>query len=333
LSQSPANPRPIDVEAPAAGLRNRHIQTIVNSVPLRPLQWRRRVAELQRRCAPVVLELESARLMGLYHPGAHASCDLAVLLHGWEGGANARYLLGLAVALERTGYATFRLNFRDHGGTHGLNEELFHSCRLDEVVDAVAAVRRRYAPSRLVLVGYSLGGNFALRVGARASAAGLAIDKIVAVCPVLHPPATMAALETGLWIYRHYYLTKWRRSLEMKAACFPERYAFGDLRRFATLTATTEFFVREYTEFPDMTAYLNGYSIIGNVLDTLAVPSRIIAASDDPIIPSADFARLSDRAALDVTLLPWGGHCGFVQSYRLHNVADAIVLAELGTSR
>ncbi len=271
--------------------------------------------------------------MGLYHPGQQTSRDLAVLLHGWEGGADARYLLGIAVALERAGYATFRLNFRDHGGTHSLNEGLFHSCRLDEVVEAVAAVRRQYSPSRLVLVGYSLGGNFALRIGAHASAAELAIDKIVAVCPVLHPPATMAALETGLWLYRHYYLTKWRRSLQMKAACFPERYDFGDLRRFATLTATTEFFVREYTEYPDMTTYLNGYSIIGGVLDTLAVPSRIIAASDDPIIPSADFARLSARAALDVTLLPWGGHCGFVQSYRLRNAADAIVLAELGTPR
>jgi hypothetical protein len=39
---------------------------------------------------------------------------------------------------------------------------------------------------------------------------------------------------------------------------------------------------------------------------------------------------LSPQAKLDVTMLPWGGHCGFVQSYRLRNAVDALVLDELG---
>jgi predicted alpha/beta-fold hydrolase len=314
---------------PPLGLRNRHVQTIVNSLPLRATRWRRNVAALQHDSIAVVLRLTDARLMGYYCPGTDPERGLAVLLHGWEGGANARYLLTLAAALAEEGYATFRLNFRDHGGTHGLNRELFHSCRIDEVVQAVGAIAEQYAPSRLAIVGYSLGGNFALRVGARAEGAGLSIERIVAVCPVLHPPATMAALETGLWIYRHYYLQRWRQSLRTKAALFPGAYAFGDLRRLETLTATTEFFVSEYTEYPNMAAYLNGYSIIGAALSTLNVPSRIIAASDDPIIPRDDLARLSPRPTLDVTVLPWGGHCGFVQSYTLTSAVEAMIVLEL----
>jgi predicted alpha/beta-fold hydrolase len=78
-----------------------------------------------------------------------------------------------------------------------------------------------------------------------------------------------------------------------------------------------------------MTAYLNGYSILGGALDSLAVPSRIIAARDDPIIPSDGFARLAPLPALDVTMLPWGGHCGFVNSYRLGNAVEALILDEL----
>lgn len=321
----------MNAASPPRGLRNRHVQTIVNSLPLRSGRWRRSVVALQRNSSGVVLRLNDAQLMGYYCPGSNPERGLAVLLHGWEGGANARYLLSLAVALANEGYATFRLNFRDHGGTHGLNRGLFHSCRIDEVVDAVGAIAARYAPSRVAIVGYSLGGNFALRVGARAEEAGLSIARIVAVCPVLHPPATMAALETGLWLYRRYYLQRWRQSLQTKAALFPDTYAFGDLRRLRTLTATTDFFVREYTEYPDTAAYLNGYSIVGAALAALNVPSRIIAASDDPIIPRGDLARLSSRPTLEVTVLPWGGHCGFVQSYALTSAVEAMVLRELNS--
>ena len=95
----------------------------------------------------------------------------------------------------------------------------------------------------------------------------------------------MRALEEGLWVYRHYFLRRWRRSLLAKAACFPELYDFGDLRRFPTLTATTEFFATRYASFPDLDAYLNGYAITGDALARLTVPAHLIAAADDPVIP------------------------------------------------
>ncbi len=311
-------------------LAGRHVQTIATSVPLRSRRWRRRTARLRRESIEQLLELgHGVRLLGQYVAGVDRDKGLVVLLHGWEGAADSSYMLSLALALWDAGYATFRLNLRDHGGTQALNEGLFHSCRIGEVVDAVGNVQERYSPSRCALVGFSLGGNFALRVGARAAAAGIALDKIVAVCPVLHPPHTMYALETGLWVYRRYYLTKWRRSLLAKQASFPHRYRLGDLRRFTTLTATTDFFVREYTEFPDIDTYLGGYSILGSALETLSVPSRVIAAADDPIIPSADLAKLAPSPNLDVTVLPWGGHCGFVTSYRLSSCIDRIIREEL----
>ncbi len=314
-------------------LAGRHAQTIASSLPLRSRRWRRRTATLRAQAAVQLLELEDGvRLQGQYTPGVDFDNGLVILLHGWEGGADSTYMLSLALALNDAGYATFRLNLRDHGGTHDLNEDLFHSCRIGEVVEAVAAVQKRYSPRYFALVGYSLGGNFALRVGARAAEAGIEIEKIVAVCPVLHPPHTMTALETGLWAYRRYYLRKWRRSLLAKQACFPHRYRLGDLSRFKTLTATTDFFVREYTEFPDIETYLHGYSILGSALERLNVPSHVVAARDDPIIPSADLANLPPNPNLELSVLPWGGHCGFVTSYRLSSCIDRFVVDELNRS-
>ena len=110
---------------------------------------------------------------------------------------------------------------------------------------------------------------------------------------------------------------------------FPERYDFGSLERFRTLTETTEFFVREYTDFRSLEDYLDGYAITGRALAELTVPTVLIAAVDDPVIPSVDLARLAQAPALEVAQLPQGGHCGFVDSYSLRSWIDERILAEI----
>jgi len=57
---------------------------------------------------------------------------VAILLHGWEGSAEATYVLSLGSLLLSHGFDVVRLNLRDHGATHHLNREIFHSCRLPE---------------------------------------------------------------------------------------------------------------------------------------------------------------------------------------------------------
>ena len=310
------------------GLRHRHVQSLLAG------GLRERVVRGQARGLLAAARAElvdcgaGVRLLGFHSPQA-GSRGLAILLHGWEGSASASYVLSVGSELFRAGFEVFRLNFRDHGGTHELNEELFHSCRIDEVVAAVTRIASRHPASKTFLVGHSLGGNFALRVASRASVAGLALTKVVAVCPVLRPHSTMRALEEGLWVYREYFLRRWRRSLRAKAACFPALYDFGDLKRFSTLTATTEFFVKRYTSFPDLDAYLAGYAITGTALEGLSVPTRLIAAADDPVIPIADLRDVAATPALRISVVPYGGHCAFIESYGLKSWADRAVLAEI----
>jgi uncharacterized protein len=268
--------------------------------------------------------------MGYYAAQPVAARGLVVLMHGWEGCAASHYMLSTGDILFDAGFDVFRLNFRDHGGTEALNPELFHSCRIDEVVAAVAALARRRERMPLFIVGFSLGGNFALRVAVRAPQAGIdRLRRVVAVCPVLQPHSTMRALEEGLWIYRHYFLRRWRHSLLAKARAFPQLYDFGRLDRFRTLTATTEFFVRHYTEFPDLDSYLNGYAITGDALRALQIDARIIAAADDPVIPSRDLSQLAPSAALAMTVTRGGGHCGFIADLRLRSWLHDRILHDL----
>lgn len=315
---------------PPAGMRNRHVQSMIASAGLRKRVITHRCRDVLATARPEILVTpDGARFLGLYNRQAGPSAGLVILLHGWEGSAESHYMLSAAQALYDAGFDTYRLNFRDHGGTHHLNEELFHSCRIQEVVDAIGEVQRLHPVKPSFLAGFSLGGNFALRVGVRAERANLDLKKIVAICPVLSPCKTMQALESGLWVYRHYFLTKWRRSLYQKARCFPDQYDFGNLRRFRTLTETTDFFVQRHTPFADLFSYLSGYAIVGDVLGGLAVPAQVIAAGDDPVIPVVDLEDLASGPNLSVTVTAGGGHCAFLEGFGLDTWMDSEIVRQV----
>jgi hypothetical protein len=323
-------PHAVGAFDPPLGLKHRHVQSLLAGWPWRQTWLRRRAARLLAAAHDEIVDCGAGvRLLGHYSPQPGESRGLAILLHGWEGSAAASYVVSAGAALYDAGYAVFRLNFRDHGESFALNRELFHSCRIDEVVGALRTIVARHQAARTFVIGHSLGGNFALRAAARAPGAGIALTKVVAVCPVLRPHSTMRALEEGLWVYREYFLRRWRRSLLAKAECFPELYDFGDLRRFPTLTATTEFFVTQYAGFADLDSYLRGYAITGDALAGLTVPARLIAAADDPVIPIEDLRDVAVTPALDVEVFPRGGHCAFLEDYGLRSWLDRAVLAEL----
>jgi hypothetical protein len=320
--------------SPPRWLRNAHLQSVVPSLPLRRPWVERSTAQVIAASREQVLDCgEGVRLLARVATQESAARpparDLVVLLHGWEGSSESLYLLSLAEALFARGHDVVRLNLRDHGSTHHLNPGLFHSCRIAEVVGAVRAIQALHPGRRLSLAGFSLGGNFSLRVGARAASAGLRLKRIVAVCPVLDPVATLEVLEHGPALYREYFLLKWKRSLRTKQELWPGQYDFRDMLRMRSMTELTAAMVALHAEFPSLQAYLNGYAIVGDALATLDTESRIITALDDPIIPARDLARIGRVPALRMTVTHLGGHCGFVESLRGPSWINREVIAEI----
>jgi predicted alpha/beta-fold hydrolase len=325
----------MSVFAPPIGLRGPHVQSIIARVGLRQARVRALARPFLEASEDLIADVgDGVRLLVHHTPppdstaGRQAS-RTAVLLHGWEGSAMATYVLSASMRLWDAGYRIVRINLRDHGPSHHLNEELFHSCRLDEVSGAVAWAQARFPEEKLVLVGSSLGGNFALRIAARAQAVGLEIERVMAICPVLDPEQTMHALDHGSLIYQRYFMNRWRQSLELKKAAFPKRYDFARLERFRTLGEMTDHFVRHYTEYADMQTYLRGYALTGERLSGLQVPSIMLLAEDDPVIPVGALDRVARPACLRIDTTSRGGHCGFIEDYRLNSWSDRYVLDAL----
>lgn len=312
--------------APPRWLRNPHAQSVLSSAqPRRWLVEQRAHGFRQLSTDLLVACGDGVRLHARYTPAARPNGRLVIMLHGWEGSSESVYNLSLGPRLHAAGFDTVRLNMRDHGDSHHLNEELFHSCRLTEMVDAVAWLARRYPARRLALVGYSLGGNFALRIAREAPQAGIELEQVIGICPVLDPAHTMEALVSGPAIYERYFINKWRRSLYRKREVFPHLYDFENLTHFDDIRDMTEHFVLRYTDYGDLHTYLGGYALTEGRLDGLEVPAVAVLADDDPVIPVASISALAQPAALRVLRTRHGGHCGFLHSWRRSWIDDFVV--------
>jgi len=323
-------PRGADFNPPWP-LTSGHIQTMLSSSGVRR-QLLPRAAQAVREGAKetMVDGGDGVRLTGAYtaQKTLPQARGLAVLFHGWEGSVDSTYVLQTGSRLLAEGWDVFRLNFRDHGDSHPLNEALFHSCRIDEVVHALGDIARRWPSRKLVLAGFSLGGNFALRAALRAPEAGVPLDYALAVCPIVDPGEGLFSLEESApWFYRAYFLRKWRRSLRAKQAAFPHRQYFELDELKQNLRGLTESLVLRHTDFGSLQAYLDGYSVAGAALERMQIPATILTARDDPVIPVDAFEKLQLPPCVELDIAPHGGHCGFIRGMDMTSFTDEYIAA------
>ena len=306
-------------------LQNPHVQSVLASSGVRRFVALRRGNEIETRAVEHILDCgEGIRLQG-FHTAQRVRAQalgLVVLLHGWEGSARSNYVLSTGARLLREGFDVFRLNFRDHGETHHLNREIFHSCRIDEVVNAVGEIVSRFPSRTLAIAGFSLGGNFALRVALRAPAAGIALAYALAVCPVISPASGLFGIENAPRFYERYFRYKWMRSLRAKQALFPDTELFSREELEDNLRGLTRSLVLRHTSFGSLENYLNGYSIEGDRLATLRVPATILTAADDPVIPIEDFRKLKLPPNVELDIAAHGGHCAFIRDFSLRSFTE-----------
>ena len=310
---------------PARYLRNGHVQTILASSPFRA--WGKNpMCDAARE---IIIETpEGVRLLG-YHSCQESkmAAGLVILLHGWEGSVDSTYIACTGRTLYRRGYDIFRLNFRDHGDSHHLNPGVFYAVLLEEVFQAVRQISHLAAGMPVFMVGFSLGGNFALRI-TRAMRQD-PIDNlchVAAISPVLDPAKATDRIDRQPFI-RKYFLKKWLQSLKIKQQLFPDLYDFSKVFHLDTIQAVTDLMLDKHSDYKSASEYFKAYSILDDAIDDLPVPTTIITAADDPVIPVEDFYRLKLNHCSRLVIHTFGGHNGFIDGFFLkswyeHALAD-----------
>ena len=311
--------KPASYQAPFY-LRSAHLQTVLNGKGPRARRARRLRRDMQTEILTLQAE-DGTRLLAEYDRAPAGGDALVVLLHGWEGSSQSSYCVTTAAYLNARGCDVLRVNLRDHGDSHHLNRELFNSTRSPEVASALQGFVSGQSQSKRYIVGFSLGGSFALRIAAD-SATELGLDACVAVSPPIDPERVMHALNTGFFAYERYFYRLWRGSLARKFELFPDLDDPAKLDQARSLDDLNRLFIPGHTVYERIEDYFAAYSLVGSRLAGLAIPAYLIAARDDPIIPISDLERIDPIDNLHIETHNHGGHCGFLQNLAGHSWAE-----------
>ncbi|MGE0711655.1 MAG: YheT family hydrolase [Planctomycetota bacterium] len=305
-------------------LRNPHLQTFLGSqasLARAPRSTRREVR----------LEDGDRLLLLVSTPAGYdpARDTTVVLVHGLTGSERSSYMRRVAAKLVRRGVRAVRLDLRDAGEGEGLARRPYHAgCSGD-----VLAVLRELRPesARLALVGYSLGGNVALKLaGELGPDGGALLDLVAAFCPAvcMHSCSERIHRRENR-IYERTFVKELVAMAERRHARFPE---LGPLRLPARLRLREfdELYMAPTWGFRDADDYYTRASS-SHVLPRIAVPTRVLIALDDPIIDPAPLAG-ELPACVEVARSPRGGHLGFLGRAPRHGVQymDARLFGWLG---
>ena len=263
----------------------------------------------------------------LDHPDSER---LVILSHGLEGDTQRSYMTSAARYFYRKGWHVLAWNCRSCSGEMNLTPKLYSHGQSEDLALVVDHALASGKFSRVVLIGYSMGGNLTLKylgtIGERRPREithGIAFS-----APVFIEHSADSLDHPGNFIYRRRFRRNLFNKIMAKERQFPGRVQAEDLHKVRVWRDFDRLFSAKIGGFDDLDAYYH-YLSSGNFLAGTTAPVLIVNATNDPIVPPAcsphEMARTHPLVSLE--LPKWGGHVGFALRGKDHNWMDERALA------
>ena len=284
--------------------RNPHLQTIAAHF------WRRNGEEtrfpIDRRLYRTEPGVEV--LVQSQRPAAAAAGEI-VMVHGLEGSGRSGYLRSLSGAGLRAGFAVHRFHMRTCGGTEHLCRTLYHAGLTGDLLSVLRQLQQqKRAPA--FLVGFSLGGNVALKLAGELGEEARPL--IQGVCAV-STPLDLAACARRMtrkenWIYERRFVERMRERLRATG-----RYRTADFAGLRSVRDIDDRITAPSFGFGDAANYYRTQSSL-RYLEGIRVPALLIQAKDDPIVPpeSCQSEAARRNSQIERCITDHGGHLGFL---------------------
>lgn len=295
-------------------LRNPHLMTIAAAF------WRRKYACLNDP-QPRLFETEpQTRVRAECHwQRSPRERPTLVLLHGLEGSADSGYMLGTADKAFRAGFNVLRVNQRNCGGTEELTPTLYNSGLSGDVRAVIGELIERDRLPEIFAVGFSMGGNLVLKMAAEfGDAAPRPLRAALGICPSCDLCACADAIgELRNRLYERHFVRRLKRRMVYKSQLFPGKYPLNGLAKIRSVRQFDDAITAKFCGFRDADDYYARSSALG-LLGKIRVPTLILTAQDDPMIPfsSFDAAKLATNPCITIEAPRYGGHCGFIARRR-----------------
>ena len=242
-----------------------------------------------------------------------AGARTALLIHGLAGNHASPYMVRIARKLNARGERTFRMDLRGCGAGLGLARLPYHSGRSEDAIAALATIATLCPGSPTTLIGFSLGGNITLKLlGEDPASVPAQLDRAVAVCPPVDLLACVKNLERGVnrWYDRHFVVLL-REQLAALRRLIPDAPILAATARPRGVFEFDEAFTAPVCGFGTAANYYRLCSSAQFIPD-IRVPTSILAAADDPLVPPDVFRELRLSPAVKLHLPNSGGHLGFI---------------------
>jgi uncharacterized protein len=304
--------------SPHPWLKNPHAMTLAGSL------WPRRAKRLppaeDRRFE---VEPGTCLLAKCHWQPQRRECSTLVLVHGLEGSSESGYMRGLAEKAFVSGCNVLRVNQRTCGGSESLTPTLYGSCLSGDYAAILRELVEQDKLPALFFAGYSMGGNLVLAMAGRLGAdAPPELRGVCGVCPTIELSACVEALDRpSNKLYQRHFVRGLVARLRRKARLFPAielagrpgEFSLDGLDRLRTVREFDGAVTAPHFGYRDAEDYYHQASAC-RVIQQIAVPTLIIAAQDDPVVPFKIFEGTEVRGNQNITVLApeQGGHCAFI---------------------
>ncbi|HEV2287754.1 MAG TPA: alpha/beta fold hydrolase [Candidatus Acidoferrales bacterium] len=242
-----------------------------------------------------------------------------VLLHGLEGSSDSGYMLGTADKAFGAGFNVLRLNQRNCGGTEDLTPTLYNSglsCDVRAVVQRLIEMDRL---PEIFVAGFSMGGNLVLKMaGEFRTTAPSQLRAVAGVCPSCDLGVCADAIGAPRnRLYERHFVRRLKRRMRWKSELFPCMYPLNGLDKVRTVRQFDNEITAKFCGFRDADDYYARSSAL-QFLPEVRMPTLLVAAQDDPLIPFRSFEEGAwhDNQLIELESPPHGGHCGFISRWR-----------------
>jgi uncharacterized protein len=238
---------------------------------------------------------------------------IAILVHGLCGSHRSTYIRRACQKLRREGFRTIRVDQRGVGDAERLSRGHAHAAAVGDLEAVVNSVNELSPLSPLTLIGFSLGGNLVLNLVGRWGAAHPEyVDSAIAVAPPVDLLYCTGHLrQWGNRLYDAYFCSRLRTALERRRQLVPDLHDNGLVRLPGRLVHFDDQFVAPVAGFEGAREYYRAASS-GPVLREIGIPTLIVAAEDDPLVPIEIFDQWVMSPLVDLLIARHGGHLGFI---------------------
>lgn len=240
---------------------------------------------------------------------------VALLVHGLGGCHRSGYMYRTAAKLVSKGVRVFRMDLRGCGAGTSLARMPVHAGRSEDVGAALAQVMETCPDSPVFLVGFSMGANLVLKLLAefgRLAPANLA--GAMAVAPPIDLVTCSHNIERGMnQLYNRTFLRSLLRAAAIRSQRVPKELDPPLSPPPRRLRDFDERFTAPLGGFASADDYYERVSA-GRMLRDIAVPTVVVTAADDPIIPVRPFETAGYSSSTRLVVIPSGGHLGFIST-------------------